>query len=172
MRQIDDHKVKPYFFFFFSLILFFYAKIRFMSLQGREMRNCDFETHYRMGWNWKLLIGLLQIHVQPHVCDVMCLCCEVKKKKKKKVFFGHVCSTHCSLRSSILFGDSFFIFIFLRNRIACLLFMANLAYQKKKLWPTCNCCNIKINVSSYQKFKLINKISQKNIYICELENNH
>ena len=37
MRQIDDHKVKPYIFFFF-LILFFYAKIRFMSLQGREMR--------------------------------------------------------------------------------------------------------------------------------------
>ena len=104
-----------------------------MSLQGREMRNCDFETHYRMGWNWKLLIGLLQIHVQPHVCDVMCLCCEVKKKEKKNVFFGHVCSTHCSLRSSILFGDSLFIFIFLRNRIACLLFMANLAYQKKKI---------------------------------------
>ena len=86
-------------------------------------------------------------------CDVMwCVCAvRLKKKKKKNVFFGHVCSTHCSLRSSILFGDSLFIFIFLRNRIACLLFMANLAYQKKKLWPTCNCCNIKINVSSYKK---------------------
>ena len=69
MRQIDDHKVKPYYFFFLNLVL---QRFVLCLSKGGKCINCVFETHYRMGWNWKLLIGLLQIHVQPHLCDVMC----------------------------------------------------------------------------------------------------
>ena len=70
MRQIDDHKVKPYFFISF-LNLVFLCKDSFYVSPRAGNAYCDFETHYRMGWNWKLLIGLLQIHVQPHLSDVM-----------------------------------------------------------------------------------------------------